>query len=76
VTASPRLLVALATLQFTLFPIPITLFLKDQIGRSLADIFLLQAVFGLAVVLLGAFTRTHRGAAVALDGDIRYRPKT
>ena len=24
----------------------------------------------------GAFTRAHRGAAVALDGDIRYRPKT
>ena len=25
---------------------------------------------------LGAFTRAHRGAAVALAGDIRYRPKT
>jgi MFS family permease len=53
VTANPRLLVALAALQFTLFPIPIvTLYLKDQIGLSLADIFLLQAVFGLSVVLL------------------------
>jgi MFS family permease len=53
VTANPRLLIALGTLQFTLFPIPIiTLFWKDQIGLSLADIFLLQAVFGLAVVLL------------------------
>jgi MFS family permease len=53
VTGNPRLLVALGTLQFTLFPIPIiTLFWKDQIGLSLADIFLLQAVFGLAVVLL------------------------
>ena len=52
-TANPRLLVALATLQFTLFPIPIiTLFWKDQIGLSIADIFLLQAVFGLAVALL------------------------
>ncbi len=52
-TANPRLLVALAALQFTLFPIPIiTLYWKDQIGLSLADIFLLQAVFGLAVVLL------------------------
>ena len=45
VTANPRLLVALAALQFTLFPIPIvTLFWKDQIGLSLADIFVLQAV--------------------------------
>ncbi len=35
-----------------LFPIPIvTLFWKDQIGMSLADIMLLQAVFGLAVVV-------------------------
>jgi hypothetical protein len=24
----------------------------------------------------GAFTRAHRGAAVALGGHIRYRPKT
>jgi MFS family permease len=53
VTANPRLLVGLAALQFTLFPIPIiTLFWKDQIGLSLADIFVLQAVFGLAVVVL------------------------
>ena len=52
-TANPRLLVALAALQFTLFPIPIvTLFWKDQIGLSLADIFVLQAVFGLSVVLI------------------------
>jgi MFS family permease len=53
VTANLRLLVALSAVQFTLFPIPIvTLYLKDQIGLSLADIFLLQAVFGLSVVLL------------------------
>jgi MFS family permease len=53
VTANPRLLVAHASLQSTLFPIPIiTLFWKDQIGLSLGDIFLLQAVFGLSVVLL------------------------
>jgi len=53
VTANPRLLVVLAALQFTLFPIPIiTLFWKDQIGLSVADIFVLQAVFGLAVVVL------------------------
>ena len=52
-TANPRLLVLLHALQFTLFPIPIiTLFWKDQIGLSLADIMVLQAVFGLSVVLL------------------------
>jgi len=53
VSANPRLLVVLHTLQFTLFPIPIiTLYWKDQIGLSLTDIMVLQAVFGLAVVLL------------------------
>ena len=47
-----RLLVAFAAFQFVLFPIPIiTLFWKDQIGMSLADIMDLQAIFGLAVVL-------------------------
>lgn len=47
-----RLLIAFAGFQFVLFPIPIiTLFWKDQIGMSLADIMVLQAVFGLAVVL-------------------------
>jgi len=47
-----RLLVAYAACQFLLFPVPIiTLFWKDQIGMSLADIMVLQAIFGLAVVL-------------------------
>jgi MFS family permease len=47
-----RLLTAFAAFQFILFPIPIiTLFWKDQIGMSLADIMVLQAIFGLAVVL-------------------------
>src|SRR5262245_44241240 len=47
-----RLLVAFAAFQFMLFPIPIiTLFWKDQIGMSLADIMLLQAMFGVSVVL-------------------------
>src|SRR5438093_9046323 len=47
-----RLLIAFAAFQFILFPIPIiTLFWKDQIGMSLADIMVLQAIFGLAVVL-------------------------
>lgn len=51
-TANPRLLVALSALQFTLFPMPIiTLFWTDQIGMSLTDVIVLQAVFGLAVVL-------------------------
>ena len=51
-TANPRLLVALSALQFTLFPIPvITLFWTDQIGMSLTDVMVLQAVFGLAVVV-------------------------
>ena len=51
-TTNPRLLVTLAALQFALFPIPtITLFLTNQIGLSLADVMLLQAVFSAAVVL-------------------------
>src|SRR5882724_7072130 len=47
-----RLLIAFAAFQFILFPIPIiTLFWKDQIGMSLADIMILQAIFGMSVVL-------------------------
>src|SRR5262244_4199659 len=47
-----RLLVAYTACQFLLFPIPvITLFWKDQIGLSLADIMVLQAIFGLSVVV-------------------------
>jgi MFS family permease len=47
-----RLLVGFAAFQFLLFPIPIiTLFWKDQIGLSLADVMGLQAVFGLSVAL-------------------------
>jgi predicted MFS family arabinose efflux permease len=50
--ANVRLLIAFAAFQFILFPIPIiTLFWKDQIGMSLADIMALQAIFGLSVVL-------------------------
>jgi predicted MFS family arabinose efflux permease len=46
-------LVSFHALQFVLFPIPIvTLFWKDQIGLSLTDIMVLQAVFGLSSVLL------------------------
>ena len=50
---TPRLLVAFGGLSFVLFPIPIiTLFWKDQIGLSLTEIMLLQAIFGSASVLL------------------------
>jgi MFS family permease len=52
VPSNPRLLLAVSGLHFALFPIPvITLFWKDQIGMSLTDIMLLQAVFGVAVVV-------------------------
>jgi len=51
-TANPRLLVVLSTLQFALFPMPIiTLFWTDEIGMSIADVMALQAMFGVAVVL-------------------------
>jgi len=49
---TPRLLVAFGGLQFVLFPIPvIILFWTDQIGLSLTDIMMLQAIFGVASVL-------------------------
>jgi MFS family permease len=52
-TNNPRRLVAFAGLQFILFPIPIiTLFWKDQIGMSITDIMVLQAVFGATVALV------------------------
>jgi MFS family permease len=83
-TRNPRLIVALSGLHFVLFPIPvITLFWKDQIGMSLTDIMVLQAVFGVAVVLLefpsGYFADRagHRTSIVAgtvlwLVGSIAY----
>lgn len=50
--SNPHLLVALSALQFVLFPIPIiTLFWKDQIGMSLTDVMVLQAIFSVAVGL-------------------------
>jgi MFS family permease len=52
VTSNPRLLVADGALRAALFPIPvITLFWTDQIGMSLADIMLLQAIFGATSVI-------------------------
>lgn len=69
---TPRLLVAFHGLQFVLFPIPIvTLFWKDQIGLSLTDIMVLQAIFGLSSVVLefpsGYFADRigHRAAMLA-----------
>jgi predicted MFS family arabinose efflux permease len=82
--ANPRLLVALSGLHFVLFPIPvITLFWKDQIGMSLTDIMVLQAAFGLAVVLLefpsgyladrvGYRTSLLVGAVLWLSGWLAY----
>jgi len=50
--ANPPLLVALAAFRFVLFPIPvITLFWMDHIGMTLTDVMMLQAIFGLAVVV-------------------------
>src|SRR6185436_8271066 len=50
---TPRLLVAFGGLSYILFPIPIiTLFWKEQIGLTLTEIMLLQAIFGSASVLL------------------------
>jgi MFS family permease len=50
---NPPVLVAFSALQWVLFPIPIvTLFWKDQIGMSLTDVMILQALFGAAVVLV------------------------
>ena len=51
--ANPRLVVALSALHFAMFPLPvITLFWMDHIGMSVTDIMVLQAVFGIAVVVL------------------------
>src|SRR5919109_4122245 len=50
---NPPLLVIASGLRAALFPIPvITLFWKDEIGMSLADIMWLQAIFGATVVLM------------------------
>jgi MFS family permease len=83
-TANPRLLVALSALQFTLFPIPVvTLFWTDQIGMSLTDVMVLQAVFGLAVVVcefpsgyladrIGYRTSLLVGGALGIAGWLAY----
>jgi MFS family permease len=50
---NPFLLLAASALRSALFPIPvITIFWKDEIGMSLTDIMLLQAIFGATVVSL------------------------
>lgn len=51
--SNPRLLVALQGLRFVLFPIPvITLFFRDELGMTIADVMLLQAFFGIVAVAL------------------------
>jgi MFS family permease len=50
---NPPLLALAAGLRSALFPIPvITIFWKEEIGMSFADIMLLQAIFGATTVLL------------------------
>ena len=50
---NPSLLVTASALRSALFPIPvITIFWKDEIGMSLRDIMLLQAIFGATIVAL------------------------
>ena len=50
---NPRLLVASGGLRMTLFPIPvITIFWTGEIGMSLADVMLLQSIFGVTAVLV------------------------
>ena len=79
-----RLLVAHSAFYFVLFPIPvITLFWKDQIGMSLADIMALQAIFGAAVVFfefpsgyladrIGYRTSLIVGTSLRLAGWVAY----
>jgi choline dehydrogenase len=67
-----------------LFPIPIiTLFWKDQIGMSLADIMILQALFGVAVVVfefpsghladrIGRRRSLLMGASLSIVGWLAY----
>jgi MFS family permease len=81
---NPRLLVAHSAFYFVLFPLPvITLFLKDQIEMSVADVMALQAVFGAAVMLfefpsgyladrIGYRTSLIVGSALRLAGWLAY----
>jgi MFS family permease len=85
---TPRLLVAFNALQFVLFPIPVvTLFWKDQIGLTLTDIMVLQAIFGLSSVLfefpsgyladrIGHRTALLAGASLWIVGWVRYATAT
>jgi predicted MFS family arabinose efflux permease len=78
------LLVTYGALRTVLFPIPIiTLFWKDQIGMSLTDIMVLQAIFSLAAVLfefpsgyaadrLGRRTSLLIGAVLWIVGWLLY----
>jgi predicted MFS family arabinose efflux permease len=83
-TSTASLLVAYGGLHMVLFPIPIiTIFWKDQIGMSLADIMTLQAIFSLAAVVsefpsgyaadrLGRRTSLLIAAVLGIAGWVAY----
>jgi MFS family permease len=83
-TSTPRWLVAHTALRSALFSIPgITLFWMDQIGMTLTEIMVLQAIFGLTIVVLefptgyladriGYRRSLLAGAALCVLGWIRY----
>jgi len=83
-TSTAALLVAYGGLHMVLFPIPIiTIFWKDQIGMSLADIMTLQAIFSLAAVVfefpsgyaadrLGRRTALLIAAVLGIAGWVAY----
>ena len=69
------LAVLLFRLSFVVVGPPVGL-LVDRAGMP-AALGVLAVVFtATTLAALGAFRRAHRGAAVALASDIRYRPKT
>jgi predicted MFS family arabinose efflux permease len=83
-TSTPRWLVAHTALRSALFSIPvITLFWMDQIGMTLTEIMVLQAIFGVTIVLLefptgyladriGYRRSLLAGGALCVLGWIRY----
>ena len=50
--------------------------LVDRAGMPAALAVLAIVFTATTLTALGAFTRAHRGGAVAVAGDIRHRPKT
>jgi len=72
--ANLRLLAAFRALQMTLFPVAIvTLFWRDELGLSMAEILLLQALFGLFTAILefpGGYVSDRLGYRRALAGAV------